>query len=98
MGSFRLYVRRKNYWWDDLCAGIAMVAFIGQTILLGLINARLREWLARNVIPLSKSINLASPNDLKGKVVVYYMNAIAFYLEDWFGITHSRMIILLTIR
>ena len=46
IGSFRLYVRRKNYWWDDLCAAVAMFAFMGQAVLMGLITNNLRAMLA----------------------------------------------------
>jgi hypothetical protein len=32
--SFRLWVRRKGYWWDDICAALALLFLVGEAAIV----------------------------------------------------------------
>jgi hypothetical protein len=84
--AFRLYVRRKNLWWDDLCSGLAVLALVAETAVMVMIGYGFSRKFVKDVRGTLTDKALGRTNSdasISGKVALNYLNLILYLLEDW---------------
>jgi hypothetical protein len=82
----RLWIRRKAYWWDDLCSGLACSFLMAQVILLVYNNEQpiMRKRMPRRVFMFLTHLLAAAGVRVPYKAALNYLNAFTFLLQDWY--------------